>query len=468
MKRLFLIILSLSFALIAGMAEAQPDTLWTRVFGGPANEQFQYADLLPNGNLRVFVNMTVRQDSTYLGLLTISPDGDSLATRVLSSDVYISDRIPIVGDSILQCRDNYNGVTLNWIGFDGGIGRSVALRGFEGSIESLSLAILSDNSIAIAVKFRSDEAVFVRVVSADGDSLWSSHIQSDYELRLFGLYKDNFWGVVVVTREGFSGDYDLRLTHLDRNGQVIFDQFYTQTSSIEGIWFQRGLYVSMLTRWEDRDWYRFVTLTREGDVNSVGEGIATDSLSSIGYVKQISDDSFIMTSQTDAGFGGNDSYFAKVNFGGDILWERALGGSGDEGSLRPVFAPDGSLYLAGVSSSFYRGRFENDDLWVVKVESEDNFADPDPLVPFSPLLLSAYPNPFNSSAIIEYHINRSGFVKLGVFDVAGRMVETLADGYSPIASRKIVWNGAKLPAGQYQILLTGPSGNRTTGITLVK
>jgi len=422
MKQIYLLTV-LAIVLSAGIVDAQPDTVWTRVFGGPADEQLRFSDLLPNGNLRMFADFTVRLDSTYLGLLTINPAGDSLGTRIMAPALYISSSTKIIGDSILQCRVDYHSIILEWFGFDGGLGRSVTLADFGGSIDSYTMTILSDNSIAVAAKNYTDEAIFVRVVSNIGDLLWSNRIQSDYELLLSKLYPDPFGGVVVVSKEGFGSDFDLRLVHFENEGEVIFDHFYTQTNLIKGIWFKHGIYISLLTRWENLNWYRFVTMTREGAVSSVSEGIATDSLSEIGYVTQISDDNFIMTSSSEAGFGGYDSYFAKVSFNGEIVWQKALGGAENDYALKPIMAPDGSLYLVGHSSSFYRGRFVNGDIWVVNSESEMSIVDSEKFIPVSPLLLSAYPNPFNSSTVIEYNIDRPGFVKLGVYDMTGRLVE---------------------------------------------
>lgn len=56
-------------------------------------------------------------------------------------------------------------------------------------------------------------------------------------------------------------------------------------------------------------------------------------------------------------------------------------------------------------------------------------------------LLQNYPNPFTSSTAIYYHIPASGYVSIKVYDSAGRLVKSLADGVEDVGSRMIEWNG---------------------------
>ena len=53
-----------------------------------------------------------------------------------------------------------------------------------------------------------------------------------------------------------------------------------------------------------------------------------------------------------------------------------------------------------------------------------------------------YPNPFNSSTTIRYRIEEPGRVRLDVFDVQGKKVKTLADGYTGLGVYQVEWDGA--------------------------
>jgi hypothetical protein len=68
-----------------------------------------------------------------------------------------------------------------------------------------------------------------------------------------------------------------------------------------------------------------------------------------------------------------------------------------------------------------------------------------------------YPNPFNPSTSIEYKLNRSGSVMIGVFNIKGQLVETLDDSYKTPGNYSLQWQPKGLSSGQYyyQIILDG-------------
>ncbi len=59
------------------------------------------------------------------------------------------------------------------------------------------------------------------------------------------------------------------------------------------------------------------------------------------------------------------------------------------------------------------------------------------------------PNPFSGQTAISYELQQSGHVSLRVFNLAGREVARLVDGFQPAGEYTIEWNAGKLPAGMY-------------------
>ena len=57
-------------------------------------------------------------------------------------------------------------------------------------------------------------------------------------------------------------------------------------------------------------------------------------------------------------------------------------------------------------------------------------------------LIQNYPNPFNSITTITYEILHSGFVKLMLYDVRGREIINLYDGYTDSGKHELTWNGS--------------------------
>jgi hypothetical protein len=65
-----------------------------------------------------------------------------------------------------------------------------------------------------------------------------------------------------------------------------------------------------------------------------------------------------------------------------------------------------------------------------------------------------YPNPFNPSTTIEFTMSISENVKLEVYDVTGRKVATLIDGWMPEGRHNAVFDATHLSSGTYMYVLT--------------
>ena len=75
-------------------------------------------------------------------------------------------------------------------------------------------------------------------------------------------------------------------------------------------------------------------------------------------------------------------------------------------------------------------------------------------VPVRHKLFQNYPNPFNPQTNINYEISKSSFVKLVVYDIAGKEVKTLVDQNKPPGEYKIEFDGSGLSSGVYFYSLT--------------
>lgn len=64
-----------------------------------------------------------------------------------------------------------------------------------------------------------------------------------------------------------------------------------------------------------------------------------------------------------------------------------------------------------------------------------------PELPISYKLDYNYPNPFNSSTIVRYHLIEQIHVIIKIYDILGQLVYTLVDEIKPQGSYEIKWNG---------------------------
>jgi len=73
-------------------------------------------------------------------------------------------------------------------------------------------------------------------------------------------------------------------------------------------------------------------------------------------------------------------------------------------------------------------------------------------------LHDAYPNPFNFTTTIKYTVPLITNVSLQVFDVNGKLVETLVDGMVPVGMHSVVWDAGGIGAGVYFVRMKDEEG----------
>ena len=79
------------------------------------------------------------------------------------------------------------------------------------------------------------------------------------------------------------------------------------------------------------------------------------------------------------------------------------------------------------------------------------------------------PNPFNPSTELTYSIQSSGDVTLDIFDITGKEVSTLIDGFQSAGSHNITWNAENFPSGIYFARLSSVNGqSQTQKLVLMK
>ncbi len=63
-------------------------------------------------------------------------------------------------------------------------------------------------------------------------------------------------------------------------------------------------------------------------------------------------------------------------------------------------------------------------------------------------LIDPYPNPFNPVTTIEFHVPRRAKIGLHIYDVEGRLIRTLTDGYCMPGVHKVIWDGCNSGANR--------------------
>jgi len=89
-------------------------------------------------------------------------------------------------------------------------------------------------------------------------------------------------------------------------------------------------------------------------------------------------------------------------------------------------------------------------------------------LPASTSLSQNYPNPFNAETNIGFALAEEGNVTLVVYDLAGRLVATLVDGYDQAGEHTVTWDASDVSSGIYFYKLTAGDYTETKRMMLVK
>jgi hypothetical protein len=79
-----------------------------------------------------------------------------------------------------------------------------------------------------------------------------------------------------------------------------------------------------------------------------------------------------------------------------------------------------------------------------------------------------YPNPFNPSTTITFSLSHPAHASLVVFDLLGREVATLVNGYTTSGTHEVQFNATHLASGVYSYMLTTGNFTEVKKMILVK
>jgi hypothetical protein len=167
----------------------------------------------------------------------------------------------------------------------------------------------------------------------------------------------------------------------------------------------------------------------------------------------------IIDSPTDVGgWQVNNSLLAPVDSDHDGMpdnWETTHGLNSNDPSDRNTIAPSGYSMLE---------EYLNSIAGQTGIVSVDEPA----IVPKDGNLRQNYPNPFNPSTTIAFSVMTYSYTSLRIFDIYGRDIATLVDGFKSAGSYSVEFNGIHLPSGVYFACLHSQSFSQTIKLILVK
>lgn len=89
-------------------------------------------------------------------------------------------------------------------------------------------------------------------------------------------------------------------------------------------------------------------------------------------------------------------------------------------------------------------------------------------IPASIALSQNYPNPFNPTTSIRFELPQATEIRLSVYDVTGRQIRVLSEGYRTAGTHTVPFDAGTLSSGVYLYRLETPGFSQTMKMTLIK
>ena len=487
MKSLWLFVsLCAAIALAATVSFAQPDSLWSRTYGGTGDDAvLSVAPTTDGGYVLGGATQSSGAGSDDAWMIKTNADGDTLWCRTFGGAQ--SDGATHVG----QTADGgyfIAGMTFSygvgngdfWLIKADADGNTVWSRTYGGPGEDYCGSKRGrgqqtyDEGYILAgytTSFGAGDRDFWLVkTNANGDSVWSRTFggpltdQAHYVVQT----ADSGYIVAGMTYSFGAGSGDFWLVKTDSNGDSVWSHTYGKPYE-DGAWCVRqtmdGGYVvvghSNRSNGFSDIW--LVKTSADGDsLWSLTYGVS-DRNEAGGSVLQTSDSGYVIAGYSD--YPDGDLLLVRTDSDGNVLWDRVFGGPEWDGGYDIQATSDGGYVVAGATNSFGAG---SGDAWLVKT-GPDPVSAVDQVVPQpSSYSLSSYPNPFNPSTTIAYDLPKSGRISLRVFDLLGREVAVLADEVVQAGSHRVVFDGSELASGIYFARLETNGFAQTRKLLLVK
>jgi len=188
-------------------------------------------------------------------------------------------------------------------------------------------------------------------------------------------------------------------------------------------------------------------------------------------LQQTQDGGYIMGGWTNS-FGADvgDVYLVKTDTLGDTLWTRTYGGFTMDYGNHVQQTQDRGYVIAGYTASFGAGM---EDIYLIKTDENGLTAvqEERPAQEFRVPDIDLFqntPNPFHHSTAISYSIPTPTQVTLTIYDITGRLVETLVNETQEPGIHQVQWFPESMPAAIYFCRLQAGEFVQTRKMLLVR
>lgn len=448
---------------VASLSAQAPDTLWTKTYGGPGNDYAHYMDITEDDGFIITGSYFQGEANSDFYLIRTDQQGNPLWTQTYGGDYYDG------GRWLFQTSDNgyfVTGIDRSYNFGDNNIhvfktdsnGNMLWAKSYGGEHEDgVAAGQPTTDGGCILIGYTASFSngsmdVWLLRLDADGDTLWTkTYGGENYD---FGASvtqtPDQGYFVICSINYGFD-DQGLTLIKTDPDGDSLWARRYFGNNEFGASIIPTAdnaylILANTLASGDELD-IRLIKIEDDGDT-LWSKIIAGPEIVLGNSIQQSADGGFIICGSAGPYFD-QDIYIVKTDSDGEIAWTKTICGRqyGNDAGNCIRQTSDGGFVLTGWLSTEDAG----DDVCLIKLDSdqvgiEDEF---DNWLSQGFCLSSNYPNPFNAMTIIRYGLPQPADIKIEIFDILGRRVETLIDEKQPAGYHQAMWNAEGRSSGVY-------------------
>jgi uncharacterized delta-60 repeat protein len=461
-----------------------PDSLWSRMYGGTYVDICKSVKEMEDGGVVLAGRTNYSPNDVDAWLVKTDSNGNVLWTRMLGGG-----STEVANDVVSRPGGGYAMAGLTESYGAGGEDVYFATVTAQGDAQSFnywggtssdvgnSLAATSDGGFIIAGETRSfgtGEADFWLIkTNASGSEQWTQTYGGFSSDLCYAVQQvpDGGYALAGYTTSYGAGEADAWLVRTNSVGQMLWsrtfgwgtnDVAYDMIQTSDGGFALAGHTQSGGNG--DRDFYLVKT-----DANGTQQWAHT-----YGYefdefcysLQQTSDGGYVLAGSTTSSSGNENIWLVRLSSNGAPLWSRTFGGGNAEYCESVAVMSDGGYMLGAQTTSF--GAIDW-DIWLVRTGVDPSLA----VKGNSPIaeafsLHPIYPNPFNNMTNIAFDLPHEVTGRLVVYDVLGRITNTLYDGRLSAGSHQMQFDGNGLSSGTYFVKLETPDFHSVQKAVLLK